>query len=71
MAYDVECIYIGGGVSHAGDAFMQPVREELARLREGSPLQSEMLSDDNIRLLPSNYNAGTWGAMVLAGRSLV
>ena len=37
MAYDVDCIYIGGGVSHAGDAFMRPVRAELARLREGSP----------------------------------
>ncbi|HEY0070300.1 MAG TPA: ROK family protein [Chloroflexia bacterium] len=68
MAYDVECIVFGGGVSHAGDAFLQPILHEIERLRQDSALAHEMLQPDMIRLLPPDYDAGTWGAVVLAGR---
>ena len=67
MAYDVERIIIGGGVSRDGDAFLQPILDEIERLREDSALAREMLQPDMIRLLPPDYDAGTWGAVVLAG----
>jgi glucokinase len=70
VAYDMECIVLGGGVSREGDAFLQPVLAELARLRHGSALTGEMIQPDMIRLLPPNYPAGTWGAVVLASMEL-
>ena len=66
VAYDVECIVFGGGVSREGDTFLQPILEELARLREHSVLTGEMIQQDMIRLLPSDYHAGAWGAVILA-----
>jgi glucokinase len=70
VAYDMECVVFGGGVSRDGDAFLQPILEELARLREGSTLTSEMLQPDMIRLVPPGYEAGTWGAVLLAAGAL-
>lgn len=68
MAYDVECIVFGGGVSREGDAFLQPILHEIERLRQDSALAREMLQPDMIRLLPPDYDAGAWGAVVLASR---
>ena len=70
VAYDVECIVLGGGVSRNGEAFLRPVLAELACLREGSALAGEMIQPEMIRLLPPDYDAGTWGAVVLAGGGL-
>jgi glucokinase len=70
VAYDVECIVLGGGVSRDGDAFLQPVLQELARLREHSVLTNEMIRPEMIRLLPPDYDAGAWGAVLLAGGGL-
>src|SRR5437879_7989538 len=67
VAYDVECIVLGGGVSRDGDIFLQPILRELARLREHSVLTNEMIQPDMIRLLPPDYDAGAWGAVLLAG----
>jgi glucokinase len=69
MAYDVERIVIGGGVSRNGGAFLQPILEELARLRERSALTGEMLQPDMIQLLPPDYDSGAWGAVILAGQA--
>jgi len=66
VAYDVECIVFGGGVSREGDTFLQPILTELARLREHSVLTSEMLEPGMIRILPPDYDAGAWGAVLLA-----
>jgi glucokinase len=66
VAYDVECIVFGGGVSREGGTFLQPILVELARLREHSVLTGEMLQPDMIRILPSDYDAGAWGAVLLA-----
>ncbi|HYP40738.1 MAG TPA: ROK family protein [Chloroflexia bacterium] len=66
VAYDVECIVFGGGVSREGDTFLQPILAELARLRDHSVLTGEMLKQDMIRILPSDYDAGAWGAVLLA-----
>jgi glucokinase len=70
VAYDMECIVLGGGVSRDGDTFLMPILEELALLREGSALTGEMIQPGMIRLLPPGYEAGTWGAVVLASEGL-
>jgi glucokinase len=70
LAYDVERIVIGGGVSHAGASFMGPVRRELDRLRAASPLAAEILQPDLVQLLPAGADAGAWGAVTVARDSL-
>lgn len=70
MSYDVEKIVLGGGVTHAGTAFLSPVLAELSRLRHNSPLAQAMLPDDKITLLPDGFNAGAWGAIALAKSAL-
>jgi glucokinase len=70
LAYDVDQIVIGGGVSHAGAAFMAPIRRELDRYREASPLAAEILLPDLVQLLPADADAGAWGAVTLARESL-
>lgn len=66
MTYDVERVVIGGGVSHAGPAFADPIRTELARLREASPLAGELLPADIVEILPSEAEVGAWGAVAIA-----
>src|SRR6185369_11898266 len=52
LAYDVERIVIGGGVTHSGEAFMAPVQRELDRFRTESPLSDEILRPELVVLLP-------------------
>ena len=70
LAYDVERIVLAGGVSHAGEPFMAPVRRELDRYRETSPLAAEILLPGLVQLLPAGADAGAWGAVTLARESL-
>jgi len=65
MAYDVEKVVLGGGVTHAGPALLDPLLVELAGLRSQSALATAMLLDDKISLLPAGYNAGAWGAIMM------
>ncbi len=67
MAYDVERVVLGGGVSHAGEAFMRPIRRELDRMRATSALAREQLTDGIVELLPPGADAGAWGAVIIAG----
>jgi glucokinase len=67
MAYDVERVVLGGGVSHAGDAFALPIRRELDRMRESSALAREQLVPGIVELLPPGADAGAWGAVIIAG----
>ncbi len=66
LAYDVERIVIGGGVSHAGEAFMVPIRRELDRFRATSPLAAEILLPELVELLPAGADVGAWGAVTVA-----
>jgi glucokinase len=66
MAYDVEKVVIGGGVTRAGAAFLDPVFVELSRLRAQSRLADTLLLDNKFILLPVDYNPGAWGAALLA-----
>ncbi|HJP88796.1 MAG TPA: ROK family protein [Candidatus Limnocylindrales bacterium] len=70
LSYDVERIVLGGGVSHAGEPFMAPIRAELDRLRAASPLAAEILSPDLVQLLPAGSDAGAWGAVIVAREAL-
>jgi predicted NBD/HSP70 family sugar kinase len=70
LTYDVERIVIGGGVSHAGEPFMAPIRRELDRFRAASPLAREILFPDLVQLLPAGADAGAWGAVTIAREAL-
>jgi glucokinase len=70
MAYDVEKIVLGGGVTNAGPAFLDPILQSLAHIRNQSPLAETMLSDSKVIFLPPGYNAGLWGASYLAEQAL-
>lgn len=69
LAYDVERIVIGGGVSHAGEPFMAPIRRQLAAYAAASPLAADILQPDLVQLLPANADAGAWGAVTVARAS--
>jgi predicted NBD/HSP70 family sugar kinase len=66
MTYDVDQLVIGGGVSHDSDDFLQPILDELHRMRAQSDLLNLLLDDRKVALLPNDYNAGVWGAIALA-----
>jgi glucokinase len=66
MTYDVERVVIGGGVSHAGEVFAQPIHQELARLRAASPQAGQLLPADIVQILPAEAEAGAWGAVAIA-----
>ncbi len=66
MTYDIEKIGIGGGVSHTGQDFLDPVLLELAKLRQQSSLAAKLLLNKKLCLMPPEYNAGVWGAVHLA-----
>jgi glucokinase len=66
LTYDVRRVVIGGGVSHAGTTFAEPIHRELARLRAASPQAGELLPADIVEILPSGSEAGAWGAIALA-----
>jgi glucokinase len=66
MAYDVEKVVLGGGVSHAGEALLKPIQEGLAEMGAISGLAKAMLPEEKTILLPDYYRAGSWGAIELA-----
>jgi glucokinase len=66
LTYDVRRVVIGGGVSHAGTTFAEPIHRELARLRAASPQAGELMPADIVEILPSGSEAGAWGAIALA-----
>ena len=70
MAYDVDRVVVGGGVSHAGEPFMDPIRRELERLRTASPTAGELLPAGVLETLPVGADAGAWGAVAIAQQAL-
>lgn len=71
LSYDVERIVLGGGVVHAGEPFIAPIRRELDRLRAVSPLAAEILLPDLVQVLPAGSDAGAWGAVIVAREALL
>ena len=70
MAYDVDRVVLGGGVSHAGETFMAPIQRELDRLRAASPIAGELLPPDVVEALPVGADAGVLGAVAIAQQAL-
>ena len=66
MTYDLQTVFIGGGVTGAGARFLEPVLRGLDELRDRSPLAREALGPDVVRVLAPDADAGAWGAVVLA-----
>jgi glucokinase len=66
MAYDVDSIVLGGGVTRAGDRYLQPVLAEWARQRETSAFARAMLLPQKLRIADPTRNMGAWGAVALA-----
>jgi len=66
MTYDLQTVFLGGGVTGAGALFRDPVLQGLDALRDRSPLAREALGPDVVRVLPPDADAGAWGAVVLA-----
>lgn len=66
MSYDIEKVFIGGGVAKSGDLFLTPLLAELKQLRYGSHLAEQMVPDSKIALLPDAFNPGIWGALQMA-----
>jgi glucokinase len=66
MAYDVEKVVLGGGVTRAGQAFERPLRRAMDALRADSPLAASMMPDEKVVIIPTDYNAGVVGAVYLA-----
>jgi glucokinase len=66
MTYDVERILLGGGVSQAGDTFLNPILRELDAVRAASELAADMLPADVVAIAPDGGEAGTWGGISTA-----
>jgi glucokinase len=66
MAYDVEVVVLGGGVSKAGDAFLDPILHALDRMRDASALAREVLRPGVVHLLPAGSEAGARGGVSIA-----
>lgn len=69
MTYDVDQVVLGGGVTGAGTLFLTPILSALSTYRAQSALFATMLPESKIVLLPTGYNAGTWGAVYLTNES--
>lgn len=65
MAYDVEKVVLGGGVSRAGAAFELPLRRAMDTLRADSPLATAMMPDEKVVVVPATFNPGVIGAVHL------
>jgi glucokinase len=70
MAYDVEVVVLGGGVSKAGDAFLDPILRALDRMRDASALAREVLRPGVVHLLPATSETGARGGVAIAQAAL-
>jgi predicted NBD/HSP70 family sugar kinase len=70
LAYDLERVVFGGGVTAAGDAFLAPILRELERRREASTLVREVFAPGSVRAVDPGHDAGCRGAIAVARRWL-
>jgi glucokinase len=71
MAYDVDTVVLGGGVTRAGDRYLQPILAEWARQGETSAFARATLLPTRLRLADPSRNMGAWGAAALAARNIL
>lgn len=70
LAYDVELVVIGGGISRAGSPLLERVQAGLDRIGAPSPFAAELLGETDVRLVGSDHDVGTRGAIALLGPDL-
>jgi len=70
LAYGVDRVVLGGGVSRAGQPFLEPILAHLERERAASALVRQALGPATVRLLPADVDAGGWGAVTVARMGL-
>jgi len=70
-AYDTERIVLGGGVSDAGDTFLDTLRERIKRQAAASEIAARRLRPEQVTLANREDPPGPRGAAVLAARSLL
>jgi glucokinase len=66
MTCDLERVVFGGGVARAGAAFLDPICDELERLRRASTLAAEVLRPGLVALAPPEAEVALWGALAVA-----
>jgi glucokinase len=67
LAYDVELVVIGGGISRAGGPLLERVQAGLDRIGAPSPFAAELLAETDVRLVGSDHDVGIRGAIALLG----
>ncbi|HKZ18558.1 MAG TPA: ROK family protein [Acidimicrobiia bacterium] len=67
--FDPEKIYLGGGVSQAGDTFLDSVRGRLREVAKNSSLAAQRIDPNAVTLAPIDGSTGPRGAAVLAQRA--
>lgn len=66
LSFGVTRVVVGGGVTHAGDAFAQPLRAAFERERSASALVARALRPDALELLDPGRPVGALGAAAVA-----
>lgn len=66
LSFGVARVVVGGGVTHAGDAFVRPLRAALDAERRDSPLAARALRGDPMELLDVDRPVGALGAAAVA-----
>lgn len=66
LLYGINQVVIGGGMSRAGEPFVNPILAELKRECAASPLIAHALAPNPVELLPQEADPGAWGAVVVA-----
>jgi len=65
LAYDVELVVIGGGISRAGAPLLDRIQAGLRAIAAPSPFAAELLAETEIRLAGADQEIGTRGAIAL------
>ncbi|WP_298981167.1 ROK family protein [Caldilinea sp.] len=66
LAYDVDGVVLGGGVTRAGERYLRPIVAEWLRQQESSALARAVLRPEILRIADPTRNLGAWGAAALA-----
>ena len=67
--FDPEKIYLGGGVTRAGNTFIDSVRGRLREVAKNSSLAAQRIDPNAVTLAPIDGSTGPRGAAVLAQRA--
>ena len=65
LAYDVELVVIGGGISRAGAPLLDRILAGLKRISAPSAFAAELLSETEVRFAGPDHDIGTRGAIAL------